>query len=122
MAITQVKFGNGNIRFNSKVDAVPATSKTTGNVTINNAGQEEIPAHYETSFMISVYGEERGIEFSNVFHWNDIVPIDRADAPYREIEDAAARRLAPMLRAVADQVDQEMAAFDAREKAKQSQD
>lgn len=114
------KFGNGSIQYNGKVEAVPATSETTGNVTINNAGQDEVPAHFETAFMISAEINDGGLIVYNTFHWNDVVQADGAEVSYREIEDKAARRLAPMLRALADKIDQEMAGFDEREAARKA--
>lgn len=116
--ITTVEFGNGEIRFVAKVDPVPASSKTTGNVTVNNSAQPGSPAHYRTSFMLSTDLEEEGVIASNVFHWNSVVLNDDQNASYRAIEDQAVRQIAPLLRAVADEMDKAVAEFDAREAAK----
>ena len=116
--LTLASFGNGEIRYISKVDAVPTTSETNGNVTVKNMGRDEIPGHFETSFMIQVKIEESGIDAYSSFHWHDVVLADQADVSYRSIEDKAARRIAPMLRTLADRLDQAMAEFDQREAAR----
>ena len=116
--ITSVEFGNGEIRFVGKVDPVPASSKTTGNVTVNNSAQPGVPSHYLTNFMISAELEEKGLTARNVFQWNSVVLSDDQNAPYRAIEDQAVRQIAPLLRAVADEMDKAVAEFDAREKTK----
>lgn len=110
--ILKVKFGNGSIAYRHKIEETPATSETTGNVTINDAGSPGRPSHFDTSFMLAVEGEEGGLKFSNVFHWNGIVISENQQAPYREIEDAAARQLAPALRAVADLIEQDIQRYE----------
>lgn len=104
---------NGTIQYFSKIDAVPTTSEKAENVTVNIVGREEVPAHFQTSFMISVEIEEGPLKTGNVFHWNDVVPVAEPDAPYRSIEDQAARRIAPMLRLLADQIEADIARVDA---------
>ncbi len=118
--IKRVNITNGSITYIAAEEPVPATTRVDGNVTINNAGQPGSPGHFETSFMISVQSEAQGKIVNNVFHWNDIVSIESDGSPYREIEDKAARNLAPMLRAVADQIDREIADYD-QAKAKKKQ-
>lgn len=113
--LTLTIFGNGSIRFIPKVDAAPGTSETTGNVTVHNAGRPEIPSHFETTTTIQIKIEAAGISAYTSFHLNDIVLAEQADVSYRQIEDKAARRIAPILRALADQIDEEMARFDEKE-------
>lgn len=112
--IIKARFGNGQIHFVGKVDPVPATSKTTGIVTVNNAAQPGIEAHYKTSFMLDTQFDVDGISVQNIFHWNSIILNDDENASYRSIEDQAARQIPLMLRAVADELDKEIAAFDAK--------
>ncbi len=116
--VKDVAFGNGDVTFYSKVDAVPASSETNGNVTINHSGKPEVPARFEVSFMLSVTAEEAGLEFSNVFHLKTLVKEGDSNASYRQVESEAARHLAPMLRSVADKIEQNVAEFDAREEPK----
>lgn len=105
--ILKVKFGNGSIAYRQEINATPETSETEGEV--SNPGQ---PSHFKTSFMLNISGEEGGIEFSNVFHWDGVVLAEDHQTPYREIEDAAARQLAPALRAVADLIEQDIQRFE----------
>src|SRR4051812_28930475 len=112
--IQKLQIGNGQVAFVTKVDPTPTTSETSGSVTINNIGRPGKPAHYEITFSISVDSLEGRVEGYNTFLWNEIVLDERDDVPYREVEAKAARQIAPMLRAVADQVEKEVAAFDAR--------
>lgn len=116
--LTLSSFGNGEIRYIAKIDAIPPTSETTDNVTIKNMGRDAVPGHFETSFMMQIKIEESGIDAYSTLHWNDVVLADRADISYRAIEDQAARRIAPMLRSLADRIDQAMAEFDGREAAR----
>jgi len=107
-----IGFGNGSINYRGKIEAVPATSETTGNVTVNNAGRDAVPAHFETSFMLSAQVDNDGLIANSTFHWNDVVLSETAEVSYRSIEDAAARRIAPALRALADKIEEEIARFD----------
>jgi len=118
--LTLTSFGNGSIRFVGKVDEVPPSTTVDGNVTINNSGTPGVPAHFETTTMIQAQIKVSDVTAFSTFHLNDVVLSENADVPYREIEYKAARRLAPMLRAIADQIDQEMARFDEREKERKA--
>lgn len=104
--LNELSFGFGQVEFRSAIAEVPATSKTTGNVTVNNAGSPGGLEHFATSFMLNARFAQDGIEFSNIFHWNSAVTGLARETPYSQVEDAAARQLAPMLRAVADRIEQ----------------
>lgn len=116
--IVDVSMGYGDISFTRKIEAVPGTSETTGNVTINNAGTVGKPSHFDTSFMISADAKVGDVEFTNIFHWKVVVLADSVDVPYSEVEEQAARQISPMLRAVADNIDQQLAEYDEKKKAK----
>ena len=110
--VTEVSFGNGRVVFNSRVDAVPPSSETKGNVTINNMGQSGSPAHFEVTFMISVGGKVNNLDNKNIFHWTTVVPVEDQETSYREIESQGAQQLAPMLRSVADKIEKLVSDFD----------
>lgn len=105
-------FKSGTIRFEKKIEAVPATTKTEGNVTINHTGSDEIPAHYVVDFTITAVETVNEIASYNYWSWSTVVLCDDEDASYRDIESQAARKAAPALRAVADQIETLVAEFD----------
>jgi hypothetical protein len=115
--LIDVAFGHGSVQLIPKVDAVPTTSKTTGNTTVNVVGSPEKPGYFQTSFMLSCDFSEAGREFSNIFHWTVVTPLGDKSVSYTEVEADAARQLAPMLRAAADKVEQLVAEFDAKPEA-----
>ncbi|MDQ0454727.1 hypothetical protein [Rhizobium paknamense] len=112
--ITGVSLNNGNIVFVGAVPAVPPSSKTTGNLTINNPGSSGVDAHFKATFMVTVDMEADGIPFTNIFHWEDVVLSETDAVPYREIESIAARNLAPALRAAADQIEAAVQEYESR--------
>jgi hypothetical protein len=118
--LKQVRYGNGSVRFFAEVEPTPTTSETHGNVTVNNMGKPGSPARYEVTYMISSDFEMEGVEVNNVFHWTVALTGVHRDDPYAGIEAAGARQLAPMLRAVADQIEKEVAEFDAELAAKEA--
>lgn len=102
-----IDFGmnNGSIAFIPQVDARPARS-TVGNVTAISEETEEVPAHYEATFMLqSLFKAANEVTFSNVFHLTVVVPDTSISALYRDVEDRSAQQLAPMLRALADRIE-----------------
>ncbi len=116
--IVNVRFGNGQITYNGEVDPTPTRTEKQGAVTIQNHGSPGKPAHFNTSFMLTVECEHEGIRFNNVFHWDDVVLGKKDGDSYRSIEDEAARKLAPALRAAADLIEKEIARFDQDPKKK----
>lgn len=113
-SVTNARFGYGSIQFVKAVEEVPTSSKTQGNVTINNMGSAGIPAYFEATFMLSSTIEAEGVTRDNIFHWSTILPDRPASTPYLEIEAEAARQLAPSLRELADAIEKEVAAFDSK--------
>ena len=95
----------GEVRYRKEVEPIPATSETKGNVTINNQGQPGVPEHFEVSFMLNCPFEDAPVDYSNVFHWTVIVLGHGKDTPYSKIEAEAARQIVPMLRDVAQRLE-----------------
>lgn len=110
--IKDVQIHHGEVKFVPEIEATPTTTKTEGNVTINNMGQPGYPAYFDVGFFISVDIEESGLESMNSIHWN--VPVQRNDdtAPYREVETQAALLIAPMLRAAADLIEKKVRSYE----------
>ena len=118
LELKNVRYGNGSVRFFAEVEPTPTTTETRDNITINNMGQPGTPARYEVTYMIATEFEMDGVEIRNTFHWDvALTGVNREDS-YVGIEAAGARQLAPMLRAVADQIEKEVAEFDERLAAK----
>lgn len=90
-------FGNGSIRLQGQ----PVDGQAS-----------ETPSHYQATFMVSSQTTIGSITVNNDFLYNGVVLTERGDAPYRDIEDAAARGIPAMLRSLADQIDQKIAEFD----------
>lgn len=113
--VKSVTLGHGEVRFFKKVEATPTTTRRNGNVTVKNVGQPGSPAYFEVSYMIFCTIGERDHDYQNIIHCK--VRVDEQDGmtPYFEIEDAAARQLAPMLREIADLVDAQVTAGDSQE-------
>ncbi len=110
---------NGSIQYYGKIDAIPASSETNGNVTVKNAAVDEVPAYYDVSFLINSNFEELGIQFNNVFHWHCAVKEEDSFAQYRLIEDQAAQAVPTMLRVLADRLEERIVeSAKQREKAK----
>lgn len=110
--LKSVDFAYGSVTFYKKIEAVPTTTKREGNVTINNMGTPEIPSFHEVSYVLTCNFGDGPREFSNTFHWEVRVEDKGRNAPYGEIEAEAARKIAPMLRAVADEIERAVAEFD----------
>jgi hypothetical protein len=104
MGSTTVGIQNGKVAFRNKVVAIPATSKTTGNVTIKNAAIPGTPEYFEVSFEITAEVEDQGASAYNLLSLT--IPIlDSERAVYREVETRAALKIAPLLRSIADTVE-----------------
>lgn len=112
MQVKDARLGNGSITYMREIEPRPETRETSrhGNVTTNiiNQAIEGVPAHYEVTFMLNSTFETEGIQAHNVFHWNCVVVEKNERAPYRSIEDQAARQIAPMLRSLADRIESQM--------------
>ncbi len=107
--ITDVSLNSGQIQFIKEEAPVPDNVQREGNVTIHNQGRPGRPAYYDTSFLISMDYVEGGITGTNIFSLGTIVVNDQESAPYREVEDQAARALPQMLRDLADRLEKQIA-------------
>jgi len=105
-------FPNGTVRFIPEIIATPETKKTTGNTTIINKATTGRAAYFEVSFFISETHEVDEISASNMFHWKCAVPATKDARPYFDIESAAAHQIAPLLRELADLIDESVANTD----------
>jgi len=114
---TEVEFGYSSVVYRQEIPAVPTTTQRDGNVTINNIGTPGVPASFEVTSMITADHEAGDVKFHNIFHWKVVLVGLPKDAPYSEVDAEAARRLAPMLRDVADLIEQQVKAYDERSKA-----
>lgn len=106
--------GSGGIAFTKRVDPRPGTEETKGNVTIVNQAQPGEPSHFVASFRIEATFEVEGLQTTNVLLWDVVIPEDDQFAPYRSVEDRAAKLIAPMLRSVADKLEADLPDFSAR--------
>lgn len=100
---------NGTVVYHPEIEARPATSETTGNVTINNAAVDGVERHFSVTFFISAPFQKGGLSSPNNFYLDVAVPADSRAAPYEEVEDAAARSLPAYLRSLADQIEADVA-------------
>ena len=107
-----VNFGNGNITFVRAAKTQPATSETTGNVTVHKEEKLGYPAHFVVKYTINADLEVDGIQANQMFFAECIVPAVEAASPYSDIEDAAAHQIAPTLRQLADLIEQAVAETD----------
>jgi hypothetical protein len=116
MEIKSVEVGSGSLEYSSEILATKDTSETTGNVTINNVGRPGVPAHFRATFMIAAEFECEGISLRNAFHFDCAVTEKDRNSSYNLVESAAARKLAPMLRLIAAEVEKSVQEFDAKQK------
>jgi hypothetical protein len=102
---------NAAIVWQNAVDAVPATSETKGNVTVNNMGSPGRPAFFEASFSMYAKVEIGGQQ--TTMYFTPSIPVHNLpkDASFLRVEDEAVLKLAEMLRAVADDCERQVAAF-----------
>ena len=111
MELKSALVGSGSIAFTKKVDPKPETEETTGNLTIVSGGQPGEPAHYVVTFRIETTFQSEGLETTNVLLWDVVIPEGDQFAPYRAVEDRAARLLPAMLRSVADKIEADLPDF-----------
>lgn len=111
LSLKAATIGNGSINYVKEYEGRPETKEQDGNVTIINKAIPAIHAHYQASFMINSEFEIDQFKCSNIFHLNCIVAERNDHAPYRSVEDRAARQLAPMLRLLADKLEADLPNF-----------
>lgn len=100
------------IAFSNEVPAVPATTERDGNVTINNAAQPGSPAHFMSAVSIPITTTWNGVTMNSSIYLNLAVPAESARTQYREVCQRAVDQIAPLLRSLADQIEQELAEID----------
>ena len=117
--LTDVTIDHAQVVYRPAVDPVPSSTTTTEDGTVISIVNDEIgsPAHFEASFSISAAFSQNGLDFRNFLAWACVVPNEQDDAQFFEVETQAARQIAPMLRALADQVEKQVAEVDERRKS-----
>ena len=113
-SVSSVEFGFGTVQYVKEIEAVPASSKKTGNVTINNMATPGSPEHFLVTFMLSYGPDDGALGRRNIFHWTEAVVGLPRTTPYSEVEAQAARQLAPSLRAAADAIEKQVEEFDGK--------
>jgi len=113
MPIDRVEVQFGAVQYTGEVEAIPATSKTTGNVTVNNMGSPGRAERFDVTFML-ICGSGDDSSKENIFHWTERLAGLPRDTPYSEVELQAFRQLAPNLRAAADLIDQQIVEIDSQ--------
>lgn len=112
-----VAIGNGAIAYREAIAPTPASTVRKGSVTTHNEARSGIPGHFSVVFKVTAERSTSGVSSPIDLHWSEIV-VAADDAPYRAIEAEAARRIAPALRAVAEQIEALVAEYDALASAK----
>ena len=100
--VALTSFSNGSICFRHEEPGRPATTETSGNITVRNAEIPPKPSFFDVSFNIGAHLNLAGAETHSTLLLNIPVPRATSDIPYREVEDEAARHLPQVLRALAD--------------------
>ena len=108
--LNSASVGHGSVTYVAEQPSIPDSSETTGNVTVNVFGREGRSACWAVSYQISVDFENGGGPSLGLLGWEVRLPAEApADARYHEVEAEAARQIAPMLRAVADSIEKQVA-------------
>jgi hypothetical protein len=111
--LKSASIGHGSVTYVPKEPAVPETSETQGHVTVNVAGRPERDAYWTVMYTISARFEAGDGPALGAINWEVRLPTSEpAETRYYEVEAKAARQLAPMLRAVADSIEKQVAEYD----------
>lgn len=110
--LKDAQINNGSVSYNNGRETVPATTKRDGNVTINHSEIPGIPPHFEVSFLISPEYQNKGVEWSNIFHWKCIVLEKEENQSYRSVEMAGAEQVVAMLRDLASHLEKQIDTFN----------
>lgn len=103
----QVNFVRGN-------DPAPATSRVEGNVTYHTEAVKGSPDKFEVNFWTSATFEEDDVQTGWFFQLPvHVTGFDR-NQPFVDIESAAADKLVPMLRSIADAIEKQIGEYNAR--------
>lgn len=102
-------FQNGSVRFVPPTPGRPETrEKVAGSltdITIVNSETKGSPAFFEVSFFISCSHDVDGIETSNAFTLETVVPAADNESSYSQVEDNAALQLPGLLRDLAELIE-----------------
>lgn len=112
--ITKVELGPGSIVYLKCEEGRPETVETKLNITVKTPAIPSVPAHYSVIFPVSFEYEEGPHRSRSSIDFYCVVQDADENAPYREIESQAVLQIAPMLRSVADQIEQSISDFDRR--------
>lgn len=119
VTLEKLTLRNGSVTYSNEVEPRPETTETSEQdgvtVHIHNAELVGAKAHYIVKFDIEAeYTTDDGLKVSNGLYWNCVVREQSDRAEYRVIEDRAAREIAPMLRALADKIEADVAEAESR--------
>lgn len=120
MTDLSIDFGFGEVTFTKGIEAVPASTQVTGNVTINNSGSPAVPEFYTVAHQLSCKANDPAGVLFNLLTLNSHVFGLGLNAPYAEVEAEGARKIAPMLRAFADQIEDMVRQFDEQRNGRHS--
>lgn len=112
--LTEAYIQGGHVNFVRGEEPVPASSRVEGNVTYHTEAVEGSPDKFEVSFWTSATFEDDG----GATRWFFQLPVqvtgmDRNQS-FVDIEAAAADKLVPMLRSVADALEKQIDEYNAK--------
>lgn len=100
MELNSATVGNGRVAFQPEIKPTPEAKETSGKAIIVTSARPGRAASYDVTFVIDTKFACNGLEVSNVFHWEVMIPEDDHHASFRSVEDRAMKLISPMLRAV----------------------
>jgi hypothetical protein len=106
--VTRASIGYGSVEYRKEVEAVPKSSKTTGNVTVNNMGSLGLPAHYKVNFYIGFDLQAEEIQENSYVSISVPLVGKSAEASYGEVEASAALQLPSLLRDLAAELEKQI--------------
>lgn len=108
MELNSATVGNGRVAFQPEIKPTPEAKETSGKAIIVTSARPGRAASYDVTFVIDTKFACNGLEVSNVFHWEVMIPEDDHHASFRSVEDRAMKLISPMLRAVADRIEADL--------------
>ncbi|MGB1389261.1 MAG: hypothetical protein ACPG61_10280 [Paracoccaceae bacterium] len=118
--LTLTGFSNGSVTFIPANPGREASTEVNGNVTINTEARPATKSWFEVTFAISITQTVQDAQTSSTLMLQMPVPDEPSDAPYCDVEDAAARNIPAMLRSLAEalEADIERAANEKQDRQK----